>query len=141
MVYVADETLPFNTKKKISDPVDGLKVTTHTGSFVNGVWVPRDEVEITAAKDGLTKVGNKQVIKNDDGSTTIKIYEVDPSTGRLIRVISTHTTMPLTKPIKHMKQTPKTGDEGSWGALLSTLGFSLTSFAGVLRARKKHTNK
>ena len=141
MVYVADETLPFNTKKKISDPVDGLKVTTHTGSFVNGVWVPRDEVEITAAKDGLTKVGNKEVIKNDDGSTTIKVYKVDPSTGRLIRVISTYTTMPLTNLKKHMKQTPKTGDEGSWGALLSTLGFSLASFAGVLRARKKHTNK
>ncbi|WP_311436672.1 hypothetical protein [Fannyhessea vaginae] len=48
---------------------------------------------------------------------------------------------PVTPQSKHLKQTPKIGDEGSWGALLFTIGFSLASFAGVLRTRKKHTNK
>lgn len=37
---------------------------------------------------------------------------------------------------KHMQQTPKTGDMGSFGALLSSLGLSLMGFATL--HKKKH---
>ena len=91
MKYEADDTLPYNTQKKISDPVEGLKVITHTGSFVNGVWVPSEKVEITDAKDGLTKVGNKQVTHDGDKTITTT-YTVNPDTGELTNP-QTHTSM------------------------------------------------
>ena len=185
MKYEADDTLPYNTQKKISDPVEGLKVTTHTGKFVNSVWVPSEKVEITDARDGLTKVGNKQVT-HDGNKTITTTYDVDPDTGELTNP-QTHTSMSWSelisaKPVapdtdhhesdnsgdntgtnagdnagtnsdanagtnaatdapallqpKHMKQTPKTGDTGSFGSLLSSLGLSLLGFA-TLR-KKKH---
>ena len=180
MKYEADDTLPYNTQKKISDPVEGLKVITHTGSFVNGVWIPSEKVEITDAKDGLTKVGNKQVT-HDGNKTITTTYDVDPDTGELSSP-QTHTSMSWSelipaKPVtpdtdhhendntgdntgtnsgtntstntaadasndasasqpKHLKQTPKTGDAGSFGSLLSSLGLSLLGFA-TLR-KKKH---
>ena len=93
MKYEADDTLPYNTKKKIKDPVDGLKITTHTGSFVNGKWVPSDKVEITPAKDGLTKVGNKQVTHEGDKTITTT-YTVNPDTGELTNP-KKHISMPM----------------------------------------------
>ena len=93
MKYEADDTLPYNTKKKIKDPVDGLKITTHTGSFVNGKWVPSDKVEITPAKDGLTKVGNKQVTHEGD-KTISTTYTVNPDTGELTNP-KKHISMPM----------------------------------------------
>lgn len=182
MKYEADDTLPYNTQKKISDPVEGLKVTTHTGNFVNGVWVPSEKVEITDAKDGLTKVGNKQVT-HDGNKTITTTYTVNPDTGELTNP-QKHTSMswselipakpvtpgtdnhesdnsdsnagdnagtnsdanagtnaatdaPALSQLTHMKQqTPKTGDTGSFGSLLSSLGLSLLGFA-TLR-KKKH---
>ncbi|MFU0558154.1 InlB B-repeat-containing protein, partial [Gardnerella vaginalis] len=97
MKYEADDTLPYNTQKKISDPVDGLKITTHTGSFVNGKWVPIDKVEITPAKDGLTKVGNKQVT-HEGNKTIITTYDVDPDTGELTNP-KKHISMPMASSI------------------------------------------
>ena len=108
MKYEADDTLPFNTQKKISDPVDGLKVTTHTGSFVNGAWVPSDKVETTPAQDGLTKVGNKQVTHDGDKTITTT-YDVDPDTGELTNP-QTHTSMPASTltPAHTTPSTPST---------------------------------
>ncbi|KXA18414.1 leucine-rich repeat domain-containing protein [Gardnerella vaginalis] len=93
MKYEADDTLPYNTQKKISDPVDGLKITTHTGSFVNGKWGPSDKVETTAAQDGLTKVGNKQVT-HEGNKTITTTYDVDPDTGKLTNP-KKRTSMPM----------------------------------------------
>ena len=106
MKYEADDTLPYNTQKKISDPVEGLKVTTHTGSFVNGVWVPSERVEITDAKDGLTKVGNKQVTHDGDKTITTT-YDVDPDTGELTNP-QTHTSMSWSELIPAKPVTPDT---------------------------------
>ena len=97
MKYEADDTLPYNTQKKIKDPVDGLKITTHTGSFVNGQWVPSDKVEITPAKDGLTKVGNKQVT-HEGNKTITTTYDVDPDTGELTNP-KKHISMPMASSI------------------------------------------
>ena len=93
MKYEADETLPYNTQKKIKNPVDGLKIITHTGNFVNGKWEPSEKVETTAAQDGLTKVGNKQVTHEGDKTITTT-YDVDPDTGKLTNP-KTHTSMPM----------------------------------------------
>ena len=95
MKYEADETLPYNTQKKISDPVDGKRVTKSNGVFKNGVWVEgTPTVNETAAKDGLTKVGNKEVINNADGSVTTNVYEVNATTGALSNPKTTVTPAP-----------------------------------------------
>ena len=95
MKYEADETLPYNTQKKISDPVDGKRVTKSNGVFKNGVWVEgTPSVNETAAQDGLTKVGNKEVINNADGSVTTNVYEVNPTTGALSNSKTTVTPAP-----------------------------------------------
>ena len=120
MKYEADDTLPYNTQKKISDPVDGLKITTHTGSFVNGKWVPRDKVEITPAKDGLTKVGNKQVT-HEGNKTITTTYDVDPDTGELTNP-KKHTSMlagilidPSDNPNSNPGSDPNDNDGGNNG--------------------------
>ena len=117
MKYEADETIPYNTQKKIKDPVDGLKVTTHTGSFVNGAWVPSDKVETTAAQDGLTKVGNKQVT-HEGNKTIATTYDVDPDTGKLTNP-KTHTSMPmatLIDPSANPGSNDNDGDHGNGGS-------------------------
>ena len=111
MKYEADDTLPYNTKKKIKDPVDGLKVTTHTGKFVNSVWVPSDKVETTPAQDGLTKVGNKQVTRDGDKTITTT-YTVNPDTGELTNP-QTHTTMSWSDLVPAKPVTPDTDNHES----------------------------
>ena len=86
MKYEADSSLPYNTQKKISDPVDGKKATT---SVING----DPKVETTPAKNGLTKVGNKQVTREGDKTITTT-YTVDPNTGELSNP-KKHTSMPI----------------------------------------------
>ena len=107
MTYVADESLPYGQTQKVSDPKDGEKITTPTGKVENGKWVEGEpQVEIKAAVNGVTKVGNKKVETEDiqpgvsyqaDGSlaykqeqstegtkgtkTTTTIYKVDENTG------------------------------------------------------------
>ena len=107
MTYVADESLPYGQTQKVSDPKDGEKITTPTGKVENGKWVEGEpKVEIKAAVNGVTKVGNKKVETEDiqpgvsyqaDGSlaykqeqttegtkgtkTTTTIYKVDENTG------------------------------------------------------------
>ncbi|WP_010241073.1 leucine-rich repeat protein, partial [Fannyhessea vaginae] len=90
MKYEADSSLDYNTQKKISDPVDGKKVTT---SVING----DSKVEITPAKNGLTKVGNKQVT-HDGNKTITTTYTVDPDTGKLTdpKTSTTTETVPPT---------------------------------------------
>ncbi|EPI45867.1 repeat protein, partial [Gardnerella vaginalis JCP8151B] len=107
MTYVADESLPYGQTQKVSDPKDGEKITTPTGKVENGKWVEGEpKVEIKAAVNGVTKVGNKEVKTEDiqpgvtyqaDSSldykkeqttegtkgtkTTTTIYKVDENTG------------------------------------------------------------
>ena len=76
MTYVADESLPYGQTQKVSDPKDGEKITTPTGKVENGKWVEGEpKVEITAAVNGVTKVGNKKVETEDIQPTTV--YEAD----------------------------------------------------------------
>ncbi len=78
MTYVADESLPYGQTQKVSDPKDGEKITTPTGKVENGKWVEGDpKVEIKAAVNGVTKVGNKEV-KTEDIQPGV-IYQADSS--------------------------------------------------------------
>ena len=108
MTYVADESLPYGQTQKESDPKDGEKITTPTGKVENGQWAEGEpKVEIKAAVNGVTKVGNKEVKTEDiqpgvtyqadstldynkqqtttEGTkgtkTTTTIYKVDENTG------------------------------------------------------------
>ena len=53
MTYKGSSDLTFNTTKKTSDPVDGKKVTDGNGNVTHN----------TPATDGVTEVGNKQVVE------------------------------------------------------------------------------
>lgn len=80
--YEADSTLEYKARKEI-DGVKGKKTITtfykvdpYTGLTDQKMGDPT--VEITkAAQNKVIKIGNKQVIKNPDGSTTTKIYTVN----------------------------------------------------------------
>ena len=129
MTYVADESLPYGQTQKVSDPKDGEKITTPTGKVENGKWVEGEpKVEITAAVNGVTKVGNKEVKSEEiqpgvtyqaDSSlaynttneiagikgtkTTTTIYKVDENTGLTDTVQSSEsktTTAAIDKVIK-----------------------------------------
>ena len=129
MTYVADESLPYGQTQKESDPKDGEKITTPTGKVENGKWVEGEpKVEIKAAVNGVTKVGNKKVETEDiqpsvtyqaDSSlaynttneiagikgtkTTTTIYKVDENTGLTDTVQSSEsktTTAAIDKVIK-----------------------------------------
>ncbi len=124
MKYEADENLEYNTKQKVSDPENGQKRITIISTLTNNQLVegkPTEEI-VKPAKDGLTKVGNKEVIKNGD-ITTMKIYKVDPNTGELshpkIKVMKKMTELipasennhhSFDNNIKINKQIPKTAD-------------------------------
>ena len=86
MQYIANENLTYNEHKKITDPTDGKTITYKSG-----------KKEETKAVDGTTQVGNKQVIQNDNGTVTTKIYQVDPNTGTLSNPTET-TTSPAPEP-------------------------------------------
>ncbi len=76
MTYTADDSLPYGQKQKESDPKDGEKITTPTGKVENGKWVEGEpKVEIKAAVNGVTKVGNKKVETEDIQPGTV--YEAD----------------------------------------------------------------
>ena len=76
MTYVADESLPYGQTQKVSDPKDGEKITTPTGKVENGKWVEGEpQVEIKAAVNGVTKVGNKKV--ETEEIQPAKVYEAD----------------------------------------------------------------
>ena len=78
MTYVADESLPYGQTQKVNDPKDGEKITTPTGKVVNGQWVEGEpKVEIKAAVNGVTKVGNKKVETEELNPATV--YEADSS--------------------------------------------------------------
>ena len=78
MTYTADDSLPYGQTQKVSDPKDGEKITTPTGKVENGKWVEGEpKVEIKAAVNGVTKVGNKEV-KTEDIQPVTK-YEADSS--------------------------------------------------------------
>lgn len=184
MTYVASDTLAYEKTHVVKQAVDGKKVTTETGSIVNGAWVEgAPHVETTPAQNGITavgnkqittedidfnttyeadstleykaqketdgvkgtkaittvyevdpstgltdqkmgepkvevtkaaqnkviKVGNKQVIKNEDGSTTTKIYEIDPSTGKL--GAATEKTEPAPNPQPNPQPEPQPNPE------------------------------
>ena len=86
MKYEADSSLNYQEKKVEKVAKDGKKVT----SIVDG----KQKVETTQPQDGLTKVGNKEVINNADGSVTTNVYEVNPTTGALSNSKTTVTPAP-----------------------------------------------
>ena len=158
MKYEADETLPYNTQKKIKDPVDGLKITTHTGKFVNGKWEPSEKVTTTPAQNGLTKVGNKQVTHEGDKTITIT-YDVDPDTGKLTNP-KKHISMPqavleAASPAPTATNEPsksttseksgraaghivaKTGETPSFANMLAGIGLAIAGFITGLHKKKK----
>ena len=139
MTYVADESLPYGQTQKVNDPKDGEKITTPTGKVVNGQWVEGEpKVEIKAAVNGVTKVGNKKVeteelnpatVYEADSSldykqeqttegtkgtkTTTTIYKVNPDTGLTAEVDGTpkvETTAAKDKVIKVGNVEKKTSD-------------------------------
>ena len=120
MTYTADDSLPYGQTKKVSDPKDGEKITTPTGKVENGKWVEGEpKVEIKAAVNGVTKVGNKQVTK--DGNKTITTtYDVDPNTGKLTNP-KKHTSMPAgtLTPTDQLQKTVTFNKKD--GSLLSTV--------------------
>lgn len=171
-VYVADDTIKYNTRQDKTAGKDGSKTVTTTYK-VNKTTGLTQEVENTKETkvdptDHVVRVGNKQVTHDGDKTITTT-YDVDPNTGKLTNP-QKHTSMSWSdlipaKPVtpdtdnhesdnsgdnagtnaatdtsasqpKHMKQTPKTGDMGSFGALLSSLGLSLMGFATL--HKKKH---
>ena len=95
--YQADEKVEFGQQKVEKSPVDGEKeITTVSQPGKKDIVT---EKTIKEAKDGITKVGNKQVEskENADGSTTTTttIYEVNPKTGKLENpTATTKTSMP-----------------------------------------------
>ena len=158
MKYEADETLPYKTQKKIKDPVDGLKITTHTGKFVNGKWEPSEKVTTTPAQNGLTKVGNKQVTHEGDKTITIT-YDVDPDTGKLTNpkkhISMPQTVLEATSPAPTATNEPsesttseksgraaghivaKTGETPSFANMLAGIGLAIAGFITGLHKKKK----
>ena len=112
--YEADSTLEYKAQKE-TDGVKGSKTITtvykvdpSTGLTDQKMGEPTVEVT-TAAQNKVIKVGNKQVIKNEDGSTTTKIYEVDPSTGKF--GAATEKTEPAPSPQPNPQQEPQPNPE------------------------------
>ena len=106
-------------------------------AVLTGVTMPDDPV-----KEGYTFIGwNTKPDGSGESFTKDSIIKCTMPVYAIFTKKVIPNPNPVTPQSKHLKQTPKTGDEGSWGALLYTLGFSLASFAGVLRSRKKRTNK
>ncbi len=93
MTYTADDSLLYGQTQKVSDPKDGEKITTPTGRVENGKWIEGEpKVEIKAAVNGVTKVGNKKVTHEGDKTITTT-YDVDKDTGDL-KNPKVHTSMP-----------------------------------------------
>lgn len=166
-VYVADDTIKYNTRQDKTAGKDGSKTVTTTYK-VNKTTGLTQEVENTKETkvdptDHVVRVGNKQVTHEGDKTITTT-YDVDPNTGELTNPqkhpsiswtelipakpvtpdtdnhesdnAGAHTTTDASAPQpKHMKQTPKTGDMGSFGAILSSLGLSLLGFATLRKKR------
>lgn len=171
-VYIADDTIEYNTQQDKTAGNDGSKTVTTTYKVNKTTGLTTDVESIKGKKvdptDHVVRVGNKQVTHDGDKTITTT-YDVDPNTGKLTNP-QKHTSMSWSdlipaKPVtpdtdnhesdnsgdnagtnaatdtsasqpKHMKQTPKTGDMGSFGALLSSLGLSLMGFATL--HKKKH---
>lgn len=83
--YEADDTLEFEKQNVVKKPVDGEKeVTTISQKGKKDVVT---EKVIKDKVDGLIKVGNKKIeVDTKDGvtTTTITVYEVDKTTGKLV---------------------------------------------------------
>ena len=106
-------------------------------AVLTGVTMPDDPV-----KEGYTFIGwNTKPDGSGESFTKDSIIKCTMPVYAIFTKKVVPNPNPVTPQSKHLKQTPKTGDEGSWGALLFTIGFSLASFAGVFRSHKKHTNK
>ena len=112
--FEADSTLEYKAQKE-TDGVKGTKTITtvykvdpSTGLTNQKLGEPTVEVT-TAAQNKVIKIGNKQVIKNEDGSTTTKIYEVDPSTGKF--GAATEKTEPAPNPQPNPQQEPQPNPE------------------------------
>ncbi|WP_311537306.1 pullulanase-associated domain-containing protein [uncultured Anaerococcus sp.] len=111
--YQADDNLAYGTKEVVKAPVDGEKEIT----IVSQPGKEDEVIEktIKEAKDGLTKVGNKQVEtkENANGSTTTTttIYEVNPKTGKLENPTATTKTSMPAGTIEDIAKTTKTKTE------------------------------
>ena len=84
MAYEPDAKLNFDEKKVVTSATDGEKKVTYTIVETSDVkWGDKDSEVTKPVQNGITHVGNRQVIANGDGSKTITTYSVDPKTGDL----------------------------------------------------------
>lgn len=98
--YVAQEQLNYQEKKEVTAGVQGEEkvITTYVVNPDTGLTNEKESEKgyRKAPSNQIMGVGNKEVIKNADGSTTTKVYKVDPQTGKLSD--PTVTTTPKPKP-------------------------------------------
>ena len=95
ITYVADPNVDFGQDKVVIKPKDGLKTTTNMDVIKNGqIEHHNPKVEITDPINGVTHVGNVEVIVNSDGSKTVKTYQVNPKTGKLNKEQAVVTLIP-----------------------------------------------
>ena len=82
--YVADGNVNFGEKKVTTKAKDGSKEVTYTTiETADDKRGMKDSKVVTPVTNGITHVGNVEIIVNGDGSKTVKVYNVDPKTGKL----------------------------------------------------------
>ena len=106
--YVADADVDFDKTEVVITPQDGLKTTINMDIVKDGqIEKHPDKVETTDPINGETHVGNVEIIVNGDGSKTVKVYDVNPTTGKLenpkvIGTIGKVTTEPIKAVVKYV---------------------------------------
>ena len=82
--YEPDGKLNFGEKKVTAKAINGERQVTYmTVETSDTKFGKKDNKVVKDAVNGITHVGNEQVIVNGDGSKTITTYNVDPKTGDL----------------------------------------------------------
>ena len=116
ITYIADPNVDFGQDKVVIKPKDGLQTTTNMDVIKNGqIEHHNSKVEIIDPINGVTHVGNVEVIVNSDGSKTVKTYQVNPTTGKLNKeqAIVTLIPAPLVNHKPEMSEPIDTHDEFS----------------------------
>lgn len=96
--FVADESLTYQEQKEQKAGVQGEEkvITTYVVNPDTGLTNEKESEKgyRKAPSNQIMGVGNKEVIKNADDSTTTKVYKVDPQTGKLSDPTVTTTPKP-----------------------------------------------
>ena len=97
MKYEADPSLTFRSSVTVTQAENGEKQITVKSYTENGSRKEtRTEDILKPAREGLTKIGNAETTYETIGTSRVKVvktYAVDPLTGVLGDVISTHKTL------------------------------------------------